>query len=140
MPNLVVIEYTQSIAYEQDGAPQERLSISVRFTYEAVSSGWVREDFGGRGGPTTAERQALAVYRSRNVDPSGWYGRLHEMYRKIDPRATTDRTSLEGVLLHLEPFSRGEMAAFANARCAARAMTWPVTDRSPSRMGACPGA
>jgi hypothetical protein len=45
MPNLVVIEYTQSIAYEQNGAPQERLSISVRFTYEAVSSGWVRENF-----------------------------------------------------------------------------------------------
>jgi len=33
MPNLVVIEYTQSIAYEENGAPQERLSISVRFTY-----------------------------------------------------------------------------------------------------------
>jgi hypothetical protein len=52
MPNLVVIEYTQSIAYEQDGAPQERLSISVRFTYEAFSSDWVRENFRGRGGPT----------------------------------------------------------------------------------------
>jgi hypothetical protein len=52
MPDLVVIEYTQSIAYEQDGTPQEHLSISVRFTYEAFSSGWVRENFGGRGGPT----------------------------------------------------------------------------------------
>jgi hypothetical protein len=52
----------------------------------------------------------LAVYRSRNVDLIGWYERLHEMYRKMDPRATTDRTSLEGVLLRLEPFSRGEMA------------------------------
>ena len=50
------------------------------------------------------------MYRSRNVDLIGWYERLHEMYRKMDPRATTDRTSLEGVLLRLEPFSRGEMA------------------------------
>ena len=52
MPNLVIIEYTQSIAYEEDGAPQARLDISVRFTYEAFSSGWVRENFHGRGGPT----------------------------------------------------------------------------------------
>jgi len=52
MPDLVVIEHTQSIAYAGDGTPQERLSISVRFTYEAFSSGWVKENFGGRGGPT----------------------------------------------------------------------------------------
>ena len=52
MPDLVAIEHTQSIAYEQDGRPQERLSISVRFTYEAFSSGWVKESFSGRGGPT----------------------------------------------------------------------------------------
>jgi hypothetical protein len=75
------------------------------------------------GSLTAVERQALAVYRSRNVDLIGWYERLHEMYRKMDPRTTTDRTSLEGVLLRLEPFSRGEMAAFANARCTARATT-----------------
>lgn len=96
MPNLVVTEYTQSIAYERDGAPQERLSISVRFTYEAASSGWVRKNFCGRGGPTAVERQAPAVYRSRNVDLIGWYERLHDMYRKMAPQATTDRSHFAG--------------------------------------------
>lgn len=62
------------------------------------------------GALTAIERQALAVYRSRRVDIPAWHGRLDEMYRKMDARATTDRTSLEGVLLRLEPFSRGEMA------------------------------
>jgi hypothetical protein len=52
MPDLVVIEHTQSIAYDDNGTPQERLSVSVRFTYEAFSSGWVKENFHGRGGPT----------------------------------------------------------------------------------------
>jgi hypothetical protein len=32
------------------------------------------------------------------------------MYRKVGKSNMTDRTSLEGVLLRLEPFSRGEMA------------------------------
>jgi hypothetical protein len=52
MPDLVGIKHTQSIAYDDDGTPQERLSVSVRFTYEAFSSGWVKENFAGRGGPT----------------------------------------------------------------------------------------
>jgi hypothetical protein len=52
MPDMVVIEHTQSIAYDDAGTPQERLSVSVRFTYEAFSSGWVKENFRGRGGPT----------------------------------------------------------------------------------------
>jgi hypothetical protein len=52
MPDLVVIEHTQPIAYDDNGTPQERLSVSVRFTYEAFSSGWVKENFRGRGGPT----------------------------------------------------------------------------------------
>jgi hypothetical protein len=52
MPDLVIIEHTQSIAYDDDGTPQERLAVSVRFTYEAFSSGWVKEHFRGQGGPT----------------------------------------------------------------------------------------
>jgi hypothetical protein len=36
-------------------------------------------------------RQALAVYRSRDVDLTGWYERLHEMYRKaVLPCSETD--------------------------------------------------
>ncbi len=52
----------------------------------------------------------MAVYRSREVDIPAWYDRLHAMYKKMSKGSTTDRTSLEGVLLRLEPFSRGEMA------------------------------
>jgi hypothetical protein len=62
------------------------------------------------GALTAVERQALAVYRSRWVDIPGWYDRLRWMYDDLKPSQTVDRTSLEGVLLHLEPFSRGEMA------------------------------
>ena len=41
------------------------------------------------GSLTVVERQALAVYRGRSVDLIGWYERLHEVYLKMDPRATT---------------------------------------------------
>ncbi|HUT19195.1 MAG TPA: hypothetical protein VM366_08545 [Anaerolineae bacterium] len=58
------------------------------------------------GSLAAVERQALAVYRSRNVDLIGWYERLHEMYRRMDARATTDRTSLEGVLLRISQLGK----------------------------------
>jgi hypothetical protein len=52
MSDLVVIEYTRSLAYDGNSQPQEKLVVSVRLTYEAYSSGWIRENFSGRGGPT----------------------------------------------------------------------------------------
>ena len=55
------------------------------------------------------ERQALAVHRSKAVDIADWYERLVKLYESIPPRNTTDRTSLEGVLLRLEPLTYGEM-------------------------------
>jgi hypothetical protein len=58
------------------------------------------------GSLAAVERQALAVYRSRNVDLIGWYERLHEMYRRMDARATTDRTSPEGVLLRISQLGK----------------------------------
>jgi hypothetical protein len=62
------------------------------------------------GALTAVERQALAVYRSRWVDIPGWYDRLRRMYDRLKAGQIVDRTSLEGVLLRLEPLSRGEMA------------------------------
>ena len=62
------------------------------------------------GALTAVERQALAVFRSRWVDIPGWYDRLRQIYDGLKPSQNVDRTSLEGVLLRLEPFSRGEMA------------------------------
>jgi len=55
------------------------------------------------------ERQALAVHRSKAVDMGLWYDQLQEIYDSLPARATTDRTSLEGVLLRIEPFTEGEM-------------------------------
>jgi hypothetical protein len=62
------------------------------------------------GALTAVERQALAVYRSRWVDIPHWYDRLRQIYDKLKSNQNVDRTSLEGILLRLEPFSRGEMA------------------------------
>jgi len=59
---------------------------------------------------TAVERQALACHRSREVDIPGWYERLDKMHKALPEKSITDRTSLEGVLLRLEPFSRGEVA------------------------------
>jgi hypothetical protein len=54
------------------------------------------------------ERQALAVQRSKSVDVTAWYGGLDAMFARMRP-GTPDHTSLEGVLLRLEPFVEGEM-------------------------------
>jgi hypothetical protein len=55
------------------------------------------------------EQQALAVHRSKQVDMVMWYEELIRMYHALPRRATTDRTSLEGVLLRIEPFAEGQM-------------------------------
>lgn len=52
MTNLIVIEYTQSITYDESNQPKETVSVSVRLAYEAFSSGWIRENFRDRSGPT----------------------------------------------------------------------------------------
>ena len=60
---------------------------------------------------TPDERQALAVHRSKAVDVTMWYGKLKEYHDRLSPRDVTNRTALEGVLLRMEPFTYGEMAA-----------------------------
>ncbi len=57
----------------------------------------------------TFERQALAVHRSKSVDMTLWYQQLQWTMDKMAPNST-DRVSLEGVLLRLAPFIEGEMA------------------------------
>ncbi len=56
-----------------------------------------------------AELQALAVYRSRNVSPLDWVNRLRKYLAGIKYDQSS-KTSLEGVLLRLEPFAEGQMA------------------------------
>lgn len=56
-----------------------------------------------------AQLQALAVYRSRRLDVAEWVDRLRT-YREKLQRDQVSRTSLEGVLLRLEPFAEGHMA------------------------------
>ena len=46
------IEHVQTISYGNEGKPQEGLSVSVRIFYEALASGWLRDNFSGRGGGT----------------------------------------------------------------------------------------
>jgi hypothetical protein len=53
--------------------------------------------------------QALAVYRSKQLDVSKWVDRLRTYKEKLE-RDQVSRTSLEGVLLRLEQFSEGHMA------------------------------
>jgi hypothetical protein len=50
MLDLVAIEHTRSIADEDEATAHERPSISVRFTCDTLSSGWVKESFRERGG------------------------------------------------------------------------------------------
>ncbi len=59
---------------------------------------------------SAAQRQALAIHRSKRVDVTDWVDRLREYHHKLDPKATQDRQSLEGILLRLEPFAQGELA------------------------------
>ena len=56
-----------------------------------------------------ADLQALAIYRSRVVSPADWVARLKRFLDKIKYDQSS-KTSLEGVLLRLEPFSEGQMA------------------------------
>jgi hypothetical protein len=58
---------------------------------------------------SSAELQALAVYRSKTVDVAQWVARLKTYQEKLQ-RDQVSRTSLEGVLLRLEQFAEGHMA------------------------------
>jgi hypothetical protein len=56
-----------------------------------------------------SDLQALAVYRSKQLDAAKWVDRLRTYKEKLE-RDQVSRTSLEGVLLRLEQFSEGHMA------------------------------
>jgi hypothetical protein len=55
------------------------------------------------------ERQALAVYRSRAVSLAGWIALLRNEFDKTKGRDQASRSSLQGVLLRLDPLAEGEM-------------------------------
>ena len=56
-----------------------------------------------------SDLQALAVYRSKQLDVAKWVDRLRTYKEKLE-RDQASRTSLEGVLLRLEQFAEGQMA------------------------------
>jgi len=49
------------------------------------------------------------VERSKSVDVTLWYERLKKVYDKLPQRDVTNRTSLDGVLLRIEPLTQGEL-------------------------------
>ena len=56
------------------------------------------------------QQQALAVHRSRVVSVRDWIATLREYQAEAQRRGDqVDRTSLEGVLLRLDPFEKGQM-------------------------------
>ena len=55
------------------------------------------------------ERQALAVYRSRAVSLAGWIALLRNEFDRTKGRDQASRSSLQGVLLRLDPLAEGEM-------------------------------
>jgi hypothetical protein len=56
------------------------------------------------------ERQALAVYRSRAASLSGWVALLRAEFARVSHlKDQASRSSLQGVLLRLEPLAEGEM-------------------------------
>ncbi len=57
------------------------------------------------------ERQALAVARSKAVDIDAWVRGLRALYDNLPKGDQSSRSSLEGVLVRLEPLSQGEQAA-----------------------------
>jgi hypothetical protein len=54
------------------------------------------------------ELQALAIFRSRLLSPADWVSRLKKYLDNIKYDQSS-KTSLEGVLLRLEPFAEGQM-------------------------------
>jgi hypothetical protein len=56
------------------------------------------------------ERQALAVHRSKQVSIASLYARLKQHLDALIRSDQVARTSLEGILLRLEPFTHGELA------------------------------
>src|SRR5258706_3505781 len=55
------------------------------------------------------ERQALVVYRSRAASLSEWIAILRTEFEKTNGRDQASRSSLQGVLLRIEPLAEGEM-------------------------------
>jgi len=56
------------------------------------------------------ERQALAVYRSRAASLAGWVALLRAEFARVSRlKDQASRSSLQGVLLRLEPLAEGEM-------------------------------
>jgi hypothetical protein len=55
------------------------------------------------------EHQALVVYRSQNASLAKWIDLLRVEYEKTGSRDQASRSSLQGVLLRLEPLAEGEM-------------------------------
>ncbi|MDX9991578.1 MAG: serine-rich protein [Anaerolineales bacterium] len=61
---------------------------------------------------TTEQQQSLAVQRSRVVSVRDWLATLREYQAEAQRKGDqVDRTSLEGVLLRLEQFEKGQMLA-----------------------------
>jgi hypothetical protein len=63
---------------------------------------------------TDAERQALAVYRSKACSLSDWVKALRDLLKKQE-KDPTSRTSLQGVLLRMDPLAEGDMAEMYGA-------------------------
>lgn len=63
---------------------------------------------------TDAERQALAVYRSKACSLSDWVKALRDLLKKHE-KDPTSRTSLQGVLLRMDPLAEGDMAEMYGA-------------------------
>jgi hypothetical protein len=55
------------------------------------------------------ERQALAVHRSQKVSLSSWVALLRGLFISVGQKDQASRSSLQGVLLRLEPLAEGEM-------------------------------
>ncbi len=58
---------------------------------------------------TRAERQAVLIHRSKRVDINQVYDRANSAFSRLGDRDPS-RAALEGAVLRLEPFTRGELA------------------------------
>jgi hypothetical protein len=63
---------------------------------------------------TDAERQALSIYRSKACSLSDWVKALRDLLKKQE-KDPTSRTSLQGVLLRMDPLAEGDMAEMYGA-------------------------